>query len=963
MEHNLKSGGSDLGSPIAARSYAVHDATTTSAGAPANQDTSASPRRYTGRRGQAQQLDCNDGANTATVQPLLHLTFGHYTQSAPWTDARLLTWPDLAALLTAHEVGPKEGSCIVPAVFRGTRRHKADAVQIEVAFLDSDSGATLDEIRSAIAARGLRGIITSTHSHGTTITTCKRGHWDKHRAQHGDDAAGFLVAEKDYMPRVAAGAVLASETGDTVTFRHQPCPKFRIVVPLARPWKASDYASQKVANEAWKERIEALAAALGLRHDQSCTDTSRLFYLPRRPADGPAAETAILDGAPCDIFALPAAAPSRRAERRRKTQAHPFDPLEVTDPATGEVFDLRRWERSQARRFEIVAALKARRPGCFVGKVVEGKHHIRCVNAAAHTSAEDDFATIAINASESESGRFVLHCMHGHCAGHDHLAFLKQMIEQDWLSVSDLTDPAFLIGGKPPPSTIRYTAGKVHEIVDQAEQALIAADLGLYQRSTFIVRAGTVRTSAAAGSTGDRRRIIPQGDRAVAEAMTQAATWERFDRRADAWVSIDAPMSVANTYLQRIGRWELPVLAGLINAPTLRADGSILAAPGYDPPTGLLLEAGPESFPPIPVSPTREQARAALDLLVTLIAEFPFIGPVDRSVALSAILTAAIRRSLPTAPLHAFDAPVAGSGKSKLVDIATLIATGRAAAVMAQGRTEEELEKRLASLALAGELVIAIDNCEAPLGGDFLCQMLTQTTLRMRILGRSEVPELPTTALVTATGNNLTLLGDMTRRAILCRLDPQCERPELRRFSSDPIARLREDRARYLVAALTVLRAFHVAGRPRQTDPLGSFEAWSDWVRGALIWLGEADPVASMEIIRAEDPRLEAATAVVTQWSEALGTKRAGVRALIDAATEQRTALGSIVPRHEFIRPDLREALLAVAGEGGVINSRRLSKWIGAHEGRIVAGKRIVRRGMLAGFMSWSLETVGGSPQ
>ncbi|WP_240790045.1 phage/plasmid primase, P4 family [Roseomonas sp. HF4] len=108
------------------------------------------------------------------------------------------------------------------------------------------------------------------------------------------------------------------------------------------------------------------------------------------------------------------------------------------------MFDLRRWERSQARRFEVVTALQARRPGCFVDRVVDRKHHLRCVNAAAHTSAADDFATIAMNASASESGRFVLHCMHGHCAGHDHLAFLKLMIEQGWLSVGDLTDPAFL---------------------------------------------------------------------------------------------------------------------------------------------------------------------------------------------------------------------------------------------------------------------------------------------------------------------------------------------------------------------------------------------------------------------------------------------------------------------------------------------------------------------------------------
>ncbi len=51
-------------------------------------------------------------------------TFGHYTQTTPWADVRTLPWSELAILLTGHEAGPKEGSCIVPATFSGTRRHK-----------------------------------------------------------------------------------------------------------------------------------------------------------------------------------------------------------------------------------------------------------------------------------------------------------------------------------------------------------------------------------------------------------------------------------------------------------------------------------------------------------------------------------------------------------------------------------------------------------------------------------------------------------------------------------------------------------------------------------------------------------------------------------------------------------------------------------------------------------------------
>ena len=106
-------------------------------------------------------------------------TFGHHQQKDGWSDVRALTWPQLAELLTTHAVGPKTGTCIVPAVFSGARRQKAEAERIDVAFLDSDGGATLAEIQAAIAAHGWTAIVSSTHSHLTTRTQAKRDRWQR----------------------------------------------------------------------------------------------------------------------------------------------------------------------------------------------------------------------------------------------------------------------------------------------------------------------------------------------------------------------------------------------------------------------------------------------------------------------------------------------------------------------------------------------------------------------------------------------------------------------------------------------------------------------------------------------------------------------------------------------------------------------------------------------------------------
>jgi hypothetical protein len=110
------------------------------------------------------------------------------------------------------------------------------------------------------------------------------------------------------------------------------------------------------------------------------------------------------------------------------------------------------------------------------------------------------------------------------------------------------------------------------------------------------------------------------------------------------------------------------------------------------------------------------------------------------------------------------------------------------------------------------------------------------------ILGLTKTPAVTANSFVTANGNNLVFYGDTTRRALLCRLDGGVERPELREFGFDPIETAKRYRPEYVVAALTILRAFFIAGRPQQATPLGSFTEWSSVVRDALIWLGCADP-------------------------------------------------------------------------------------------------------------------------
>jgi hypothetical protein len=489
--------------------------------------------------------------------------------------------------------------------------------------------------------------------------------------------------------------------------------------------------------------------------------------------------------------------------------------------------------------------------------------------------------------------------------------------------------------------------GELPRVVDEAEKALLGCGREVYQRGDLLVRPLLLQTIPP----NDDWKLAPVTRPWLVETLTCAARFMKYDARAKAFVPVDAPDEVAEALLSRSGKWKLPVLAGITKTPFLRRDGTLCETPGYDVASGLLYTPGGASFPPVPQQPSQADAAEALSLLEHLLDGFPFVSPAARAVALSAILTMLDRRSMTAAPLHAFTAPAAGTGKSLLVDIVALLAMRRKMPVISQGArgNEEELEKRLAAALLAGDAAISLDNCEHALQGSFLCQALTQQSLNIRLLGVSKNVETPVNAAIYATGNNLTVVGDLTRRALLCGLDARCERPELRTFADDIVSNVLRERGRLVAAAFTVLRAWHVSGERVRVVPFGSFESWSYRVREPLLWLGRADPCETVAKVREDDPRRTALLIVVVQWKEALGTASAHtMREIIGVAAN---------------RPDFHNALLTVAAarSGSVVSNDRLGRWLKANEGKIVNGLSLARDGIANGYPLWRLtEDRGG---
>jgi putative DNA primase/helicase len=491
-------------------------------------------------------------------------------------------------------------------------------------------------------------------------------------------------------------------------------------------------------------------------------------------------------------------------------------------------------------------------------------------------------------------------------------------------------------GGLP---VIKVEGGKLSRCATEAEEALIVANTQFFERSNTLVRPIVTEVDAAHGRKTRAAQLARVDQVYMRDSLNRVAGWYKLDKRDRRWVAVDPPHDVAATVLARAGEWKFPSISGIATAPTLRPDGTILDKLGYDPATRLLL-VDTLDMPPISERPTHDDALAALELIEGLLTEFNFVSDVAKSVAVSAIITPVARGAFTVVPMHAADAPVAGSGKSHLLDTVAVTSTGQYMPVITAGRSEEELEKRLGAAMLAGQPLISIDNVTGILRGDALCQMIERPRPQVRVLGKSELVEVEARGTsLFANGNNLILGGDICRRVLITRLDPKVERPELRVFKGNPVQTVLKNRGAYITACLTICRAYIAAGRPDKRPRLASFEDWSDTVRSALVWLGMEDPVNSMVSVWADDPETAELGALLAAWADTFGTghqHRTTLRDVITKINDFDVVEINNQQTRTYKNPELRSAVYAALVASRQPDVASLSYWLRSRKNRIV---------------------------
>ncbi len=417
-------------------------------------------------------------------------------------------------------------------------------------------------------------------------------------------------------------------------------------------------------------------------------------------------------------------------------------------------------------------------------------------------------------------------------------------------------------------AAVRPTVIVDHELARMAQEAVLSLELrsDLYQRGGALVRFREDKGTKLQGL------IRPKGEPVIEPlplsqlhlVLSSTADWQKWDmrRKEPRLIPTTPPDKVVKGVLE-LGEYpeQIRELQALVEAPMLRLDHQVVQEPGYDEFSGLYYLQPPclrgHSVPEHPNAADVEEAR---DLLLDLVADFPFRSESHRSAYLAWLLTCFARFAyVGNTPFFLINANSPRTGKTLLSEITSHIVVGRDFTKMSQHVEEEAERKVITSLALSGCLYVLIDNINRPFGSGALDMALTTATVSDRGMHTHAMASGAFMAVMAGNGNNVQFKQgvDTAPRTLEIALETSLDRPETREgFRHWPLMDyVKKNRAELVMAVLTLLRGYCAAGMPDQKlKNWGGFEAWSRLIRHCIVWAGMPDPYeAHAELLESAD--------------------------------------------------------------------------------------------------------------
>ncbi|MFN8497314.1 MAG: bifunctional DNA primase/polymerase [Anaerolineae bacterium] len=384
--------------------------------------------------------------------------------------------------------------------------------------------------------------------------------------------------------------------------------------------------------------------------------------------------------------------------------------------------------------------------------------------------------------------------------------------------------------------------------------------------------------------SGEKVRLTRTNEDLVVEALTtetmrfylaHAATFIERQQKRD---KVTYPPTVLCNALLSDPNPHLPLLRRIVRMPTYGPDGLLHSLPGYNPDTHTFYD--PEyaiEVDDVPEEPTEGIVEWAKEVLgEELLGDFPFKTQTDKTNAISMIVLPFVRDMIsgPT-PLHLWEAPAPGTGKSLAATAALVPSVGREVSMMSETKDGDEWRKRILAALRENQEAIFIDNVNQMLSSSSLASVLTTNTFSDRVLGQSKTASIPVRSIWVVTANNPSLTTEIARRCVQIRLDSKEDRPWLREGFKHPalIEWAVENRANLIRAVLILVNNWIAKGKPRGSVNMGSFESWSAVMSGIMESAGYRDFMGNMmNLYETADVEGAAWREFVETWYEKFGT-------------------------------------------------------------------------------------------
>lgn len=278
----------------------------------------------------------------------------------------------------------------------------------------------------------------------------------------------------------------------------------------------------------------------------------------------------------------------------------------------------------------------------------------------------------------------------------------------------------------------------------------------------------------------------------------------------------------------------MPPVSQVLNSPALvESDGKLkLLEIGYNPENGgILVSKGemPDDTPPL---------AEAIQSLKDLLADFDFQTPSDKSRAIAAFITPALRIGGFIGSHVAIDiaeADQSQSGKTYRQKIVAALYNEKPWIISQRKGGVGSLDESFSQALIQGRLFILFDNLRGKVDSQTVESFVTSDGMfPARIPHRGEVQVDSTRYILQLTSNGIETTKDLANRASICRIRKQ---PDGYQFKDYPEGELLEHvRAKqpyYLGCVFAVIKEWHRHGKPKVKSCQHDFREWAmtlDWI-------------------------------------------------------------------------------------------------------------------------------------